>query len=76
MYLGSLSDVADVAIIFDLTFAINVRGDGWLADSFATTPKMSLYLFAFAVTDFKKLDAESFNGYQVNFLPLGLSELS
>ena len=44
---------------------IQCRGDGWVADVFATTPKMSVYLVAFFVGEFEKLRANGRNGYEV-----------
>jgi len=44
---------------------IDCRGYGWVADVYDRTPKMSVYLVAFAVGEFEKLKADSVNGYEV-----------
>lgn len=44
---------------------VDYRGDGWVADVYDTTPKMALYLVAFAVGELQKIPAGGINGYEV-----------
>ncbi|XP_053387121.1 aminopeptidase N-like [Mercenaria mercenaria] len=44
-----------------ITSSVN-RGDGWIADKFERTPKMSTYLLAFIICDFQYVQATTTNG--------------